>query len=94
MSTRSLITSLLLALCSTLALAQSTEAEVRKIDKAQARITLKHGDIKNLEMPAMTMVFRVRDPSWLDTLNVGDKIRFDAEKIDGNFVVTALRKAS
>ena len=94
MSTRALITGLLLALCSTLALAQSTEAEVRKIDKAQARITLKHGDIKNLEMPAMTMVFRVRDPSWLDTLNVGDKIRFDAEKIDGNFVVTALRKAS
>jgi Cu(I)/Ag(I) efflux system periplasmic protein CusF len=73
--------------------AQGTEAEVRKIDAAQGKVTLKHGELKNLDMPAMTMVFRVRDPKMLDGLNVGDKVRIDADKIDGQYTVTALRKA-
>jgi Cu(I)/Ag(I) efflux system periplasmic protein CusF len=68
------------------------DGEVRKIDKAQAKITLRHGEIKNLDMPPMTMVFRVKDPAWLDTLAVGDKIRFQVEKIDGQYTVTAVRK--
>lgn len=74
------------------ALAQSTEAEVRKVDKPAGKITLKHGEIKNLEMPPMTMVFRVKDAAWLDQFAVGDKVRFDAAKIDGQYVVTAIRK--
>lgn len=74
------------------ALAQSTDAEVRKVDKPAGKITLKHAEIKNLEMPPMTMVFRVKDAAWLDQFVVGDKVRFDAAKIDGQYVVTAIRK--
>ena len=75
----------------TAAFAQSTAGEVRKIDKAQARITLKHDAIKSLDMPPMTMVFRVKDTKMLDAVAVGDKVRFDASKIDGQYVVTAMQ---
>jgi Cu(I)/Ag(I) efflux system periplasmic protein CusF len=77
----------------TWAQAPTTEGEVTKIDKAQAKITLRHGEIKNLDMPAMTMVFRVRDPKMLDSVAVGDKVRFAADKVGGNFTVTAINKA-
>jgi Cu(I)/Ag(I) efflux system protein CusF len=70
--------------------AQSTDAEVLKIDKAQQKITLKHGEIKNLDMPPMTMVFRVQDAAMLDTVKVGDKVKFDADKIGGQYTVTRL----
>jgi Cu(I)/Ag(I) efflux system protein CusF len=74
------------------ALAQPTDGEVRKIDKAQSKVTLKHGEIKNLEMPPMTMVFRVKDPKMLDALTVGDKVRFSVEKVDGQYTVTTISK--
>jgi Cu(I)/Ag(I) efflux system protein CusF len=67
-----------------------TSAEVRKVDKAQSRITLRHGEIKSLDMPPMTMVFRVKDPRLIEKLAVGDKVLFNAEKIDGNYVVTLI----
>jgi len=73
--------------------AAQTSGEVVKIDKSGGRITLKHGEIKNLGMPAMTMVFRVRDSRLLDGVAVGDRVRFTADKLDGNFTVTALEKA-
>jgi Cu/Ag efflux protein CusF len=82
-----------LAVAATAAAAQSNDGEVRKIDKAQNRITLQHGEIKSLDMPPMTMVFRVRNPALLDGVAVGDKVRFDAAKIDGSYVVTAIVKA-
>lgn len=82
-----------LALAATTAVAQSTDGEVRKIDKAQGKITLKHGEIKSLETPPMTMVFRVQDPAMLDRVAVGDRVKFDAAKIDGNYTVTAITKA-
>ena len=72
--------------------AQPVDAEVRKIDKDQARLTLRHAEIKKLDMPAMTMVFRMRDKAALDSLAVGDKVQFEAEKIEGQFVVTSIRK--
>jgi Cu/Ag efflux protein CusF len=78
---------------SVLAQAPQVEGEVKKIDKAQGRITLKHGDIKHLDMPPMTMVFRVSDPKMLDSVAVGDKVRFAADKVGGNYTVTALSKA-
>ena len=80
---------------SALALAQASMAngEVTKIDKANARITLKHGEIKQLDMPPMTMVYRVRAPQLLEGVAVGDRVRFAAERIDGNYTVTALSKA-
>lgn len=73
--------------------AQSTDAEVMKIDKAQQKITLKHGEIKNLDMPPMTMVFRVQDAGMLDTVKVGDKVKFDADKVGGQYTVTRLAPA-
>lgn len=73
--------------------AQQTDAEVRKVDKAQGKITLKHAEIKNLDMPPMTMVFRVRDPKLLDSVGVGDKVKVDIDKLDGQYTVTALVKA-
>jgi Cu/Ag efflux protein CusF len=81
-----------LVLAASAASAQSVDAEVRKVDKAQGKVTLKHGEIKKLDMPAMTMVFRVRDLKMLDGLNVGDKVRIDADKVDGQYTVTALSK--
>ena len=80
-------------LCAALrAHAQAYEGEVRKIDKPQARVTLRHGGLKGLDMPPMTMVFRVKDTQLLDTLAVGDKVRFDADRIAGAYTVTAIRK--
>jgi len=78
---------------SLLAQAPQVDGEVKKIDKATGRITIKHGDIKHLDMPPMTMVFRVSDPKMLDTVAVGDKVRFAADKVGGNYTVTALSKA-
>ncbi len=69
-----------------------TEGEVRKIDKAQGKITLKHGEIKNLDMPGMTMVFRVSDATLLDRVQEGDKVGFSADKIGGQFTVTTIEK--
>jgi Cu(I)/Ag(I) efflux system periplasmic protein CusF len=69
------------------------EAEVKKIDKDAKKVTLKHGPIKNLDMPSMTMVFQVRDTALFDKLAVGEKIMFTAEQLQGAFVVTGVEKA-
>lgn len=66
--------------------------EVRRISKDTGKVTLRHGEIKSLDMPPMSMVFVVRDPAVLDTLKVGDKVRFAAEKTpDGTYVVTRIQ---
>jgi Cu(I)/Ag(I) efflux system periplasmic protein CusF len=87
---------LALMLLSSAAFAQTTvpmtEGEVRKIDKDAAKITIKHGEIKNLDMPPMTMVFRVKDGGMLDQVKEGDKIKFTADKIGGAFTVTGIEK--
>lgn len=70
-----------------------TSGEVTKIDKAAARVTLKHGEIKHLDMPPMTMVFRAANPKLLDGVAVGDRVRFAAERVNGQYTVTALTKA-
>jgi Cu(I)/Ag(I) efflux system protein CusF len=70
---------------------EMTDAEVRKVDLDAAKVTLKHGDIKNLEMPAMTMVFNVRDKTMLGQVKAGDKVRFKAVNEAGKFTVTELR---
>lgn len=70
-----------------------TEGEVRKVDKDQGKLTLRHGPIANLDMSAMTMVFRVADPRMLGALKEGDKVRFAAEKVNGAFTVTAIETA-
>lgn len=70
---------------------QYTEGEVRRVDKPGGRITVRHGRIYDLDMPPMTMVFRVKDPALLDRLKTGDKIDFLVEKQDGNFVITTVK---
>ena len=71
--------------------ADMTNAEVQKVDKEARKITLKHEDIKNLDMPGMTMVFRVKDAALLDKTKAGDKVRFKVIK-DGNaYVVTEIK---
>ena len=69
------------------------DGEVQRIDKDAGKITLKHGPIPNLEMPAMTMVFRVKDPAMLDSVKPGDKVRFSAEKSGGALIVTQIAPA-
>jgi Cu/Ag efflux protein CusF len=81
-----------LALATLAAQAQPYEGEVRKIEKAQGKVTLRHGELKALDMPPMTMVFKVGNPALLDSLNVGDRVRFDAAKVGGNYTVTAISK--
>jgi len=87
------------------ALAQTTDAKpaaaasalaegvVRKVDMDAKKITIKHGPIANLDMPAMTMVFQVKDAALLDKAKPGDKVRFSAEKAGGQYVVTRIEPA-
>jgi Cu(I)/Ag(I) efflux system periplasmic protein CusF len=70
-----------------------SEGVVRKIDLAQHKITLKHGEIKNLDMPGMTMVFVVSDPALLQGVKPGDAVRFKADNVDGKLTVVALTPA-
>lgn len=67
-----------------------SEGLVKKVDKAQGKITLKHGPLQNMDMPGMTMVFRVQDVGWLDQVQAGDRIRFVAERVNGALTVTKL----
>lgn len=72
---------------------EMTEAEVRKVDKENKKITLKHGAIKNLDMPPMTMVFGVTDAKLLDKVQAGDTVRFTATGDGGKYTVTELQPA-
>jgi len=69
---------------------RTTEGEVRKVDRNTREITIRHAELKHLDMPAMTMVFQVKDPSMLDMLKQGDKVNFVAEKSGSRFIVTRI----
>ena len=73
--------------------AEMVDGEVRKLDAENKKITVKHGEIKNLQMPGMTMVFQVQDPAMLNAVKVGDKIQFAAEKSGGAIVITQMQPA-
>ncbi|KQU87643.1 hypothetical protein ASC78_26065 [Variovorax sp. Root318D1] len=73
--------------------AELADGEVRKVDKENKKLTIKHGPLKNLDMPGMTMVFGVNDDAMLDKVETGAKVRFQAEKIDGKIVVTRIEAA-
>lgn len=96
-SARTLLATLLLStLGASSVWAQASEmssGEIRKVDKAANKITIKHGEIKNLDMPPMTMVFQVRDPALLNKAKAGDQVRFSAELKDGTYIVTAVEAA-
>jgi Cu(I)/Ag(I) efflux system periplasmic protein CusF len=84
-----------LVLFSTPAYAESTPVlgSVTKIDQKQGKITLKHGPIKNLDMESMTMVFVVADANMLQAVKVGDKVKFEADRVNGRITVTKLEKS-
>lgn len=98
MTMKKLLTAVSAALLAAAALAQAAlpavEGEVRKIDTDAKKITLKHGDIPNLEMTGMTMVFRVKDPDLLAKVKPGDKVRFTADKVDGALTVLSIEPAN
>ena len=70
--------------------AAMSDGEVRRVDKDAKKITLRHGPLANLDMPAMTMVFQVKDPAMLEQVKAGDKVKFVAEKVGGAFTVTKI----
>ena len=69
---------------------EMTDGVIRKVDRTNSKITIKHGEIKNLDMPGMTMVFQVQQPELLDQVQAGDKVKFRAEKVGSAFVITDL----
>ncbi|MEW5864054.1 MAG: copper-binding protein [Pseudomonadota bacterium] len=69
------------------------EGEIRKVDREAKKLTIKHGPIANLDMPAMTMVFQVKDPALLDKVKPGDRVKFQAERLGGALTVTSLEPA-
>ena len=82
------------ALVSVVAWAQSlADGEIRKVDKDAKKITIKHGPIAALDMPAMTMVFQVRDPAFLEQVRAGDRVKFEAQKLGGAYTLTRIETA-
>lgn len=75
------------------AAAPMTDGEVTKVDMDNKKVTLRHAEIKNLDMPGMTMVFQVKDPAMLSKVKSGDKVRFTAERLNGAFTVTNIEVA-
>jgi Cu(I)/Ag(I) efflux system protein CusF len=69
------------------------EGEIRRVDKDAKKITIKHGPMQSLDMPAMTMVFQVKDPGLLDKVKAGDKVKFQAQKVNGAFTVMQIEPA-
>jgi Cu(I)/Ag(I) efflux system protein CusF len=78
---------------STFAQSEAVEGQVTKIDESAGKITLKHGPIKKLDMDeGMTMVFKAQDPAMLKSVKVGDKVKFEADRVNGQFTVTRIQK--
>lgn len=71
-----------------------TAGVIEKIDKVAGKLTIKHNELKNLDMPAMTMVFQVKNLSMLDQVRVGDQVSFIADSIDGKLAITRLELES
>ena len=69
------------------------DGQVTKVDASAGKITIKHGPLKKFDMDGMTMVFRAADPAMLKAVKAGDKVKFDADKINGQFTVTRIEKA-
>lgn len=77
----------------TAAQTEMSDGEIKKVDKEAAKLTIKHGELKNLGMSSMTMVFKVQDPAMLDKVKQGDKVRFAADKVGGALTVTSIEAA-
>jgi Cu/Ag efflux protein CusF len=81
------------AVGATTALAQMVDGEVTKVDASAGKITIKHGPMKKFDMDeGMTMVFRAKEPGMLKQVKPGDKIKFEADKVNGQFTVMSIEK--
>jgi Cu/Ag efflux protein CusF len=79
---------------STIAQAEVLDGQVTKIDESAGKITIKHGPIKKFDMDdGMTMVFRAQDPAMLKAVKPGDKVKFEADRVNGQFTVMKIQKA-
>jgi len=89
-----LVLSLSLSSANLFAQGAMANGEVKKIDEAAGKITLKHGPIKSLDMEeeSMTMVFRVKEPAMLKSVKVGDKVQFEAERATAGITITKMQK--
>lgn len=74
------------------AAADFTDGEIRKVNKATGKLTIKHGEIKNIQMPPMTMVFEVADKAMLDSVKEGDKVKFKARQEGSKLIVTDIQR--
>jgi Cu/Ag efflux protein CusF len=81
-----------LAGLSSIAIAQMVDGEVTKVDESTGKITIKHGPLKKFDMDGMTMSFRASDPAMLKQVKAGDKIKFEPDKVNGQFTVMKLEK--
>ena len=70
-----------------------SDGQVKKVDKAAGKVTVSHGPLANLDMPAMTMIFRVKDIAWLNQMKSGDNIRFVAENINNSLTIVQVEPA-
>jgi Cu/Ag efflux protein CusF len=78
----------------TMAQAQKVDGQVTKIDEPAGKITIKHGPLKAFDMEdGMTMVFRANDPAMLKAVKAGDKVKFDVDRVNGQFTVMKIEKA-
>ena len=93
MKAAAIVAALMAVLCFPALAADMAEGEIRRVDRDAKKITIKHGPLEKLDMPAMTMVFQVKDPAMLNQVKAGDKIRFEAEKIGGGYAVTKIEPA-
>jgi Cu/Ag efflux protein CusF len=83
-----------LGLGATVAMAQMVDGEVKKVDASAGKITIKHGPMKKFDMDdGMTMVFRANDPAMFKQVRPGDKIKFEADKVNGQFTVMKIEKS-
>ncbi|WP_175960845.1 copper-binding protein [Burkholderia pyrrocinia] len=71
-----------------------TDAEVKKVDAATGKVTLKHGALDNVGMPPMTMAFKAKDAAMLAQVHVGDKVKVRIENVNGTMTIVKLVKAS
>ncbi len=82
----------LLGMAAVQAASEPTQGEVRRVDTDEGRVTVKHGPIPALELPAMTLVYRVQDRTLLEPVQPGDTIVFTADRIDDQYVILTIRK--
>ena len=73
--------------------ASMTDGEIKKVDQANGKVTIKHGEIKHMDMPGMTMVFTAKDKSLLSNVKPGDKVKFMVVNEGGKMVVTDIQPA-